>query len=203
MSLRSLPRLVFLAALALTFSCQVVSAQDLHESRRLSPIGIARTHIGDTYVKITYGRPYVRGREIFGSDTDSTTFLVPFGKIWRTGASEATEITVTGPVVLADNHLDPGTYSMFAEPGPDTWVIHISPQLGLDGTGIFNAETGVFTPDVYQPDNDVFTFDVPTRSLEEDESVDQFTISFDETENGVDMVLRWERTEVRAPITAD
>ena len=90
MRLCHLHPLVFLAALALTLTSQTVGAQDLHASRRLSPIGIARTHVGDTYVKVTYGRPYVRSREIFGTNTDSTTFLVPFGQIWRTGASEAT-----------------------------------------------------------------------------------------------------------------
>lgn len=198
----SIPRLAVVLALALTLGSEAVHAQDLHPSRRASPIGIARTHIGDTYVKVTYGRPYVRGRAIFGADNDSTTFLVPYGQIWRTGASEATEITVTGPVMLAENRLDPGTYSIFTEPGPDAWVFHISPQLGLDGTGIFNQETGVFTPDVYQPSRDVFAFTRPVRLLPEDAPVDQFTISFEETGSGADMVLRWERTEVRVPIRA-
>lgn len=199
--LRSIPRLLALAALTLALVPDVTTGQDLHPSRRLSPIGIARTHIGDTYVKVTYGRPYVRNRKIFGADTDSTKFLVPFGEIWRTGASEATEITVTGPVTIAGRHLDPGTYSVFTEPGPETWLFHISPQLGLDGTGIFNRDTGEFTPDVYQPEKDVLTFTLPVHSLPEDESVDQFTISFEDTDSGADMILRWERTEVRVPIS--
>ncbi len=178
-----------------------VSAQDLHPSRRLSPIGIARTHIGDTYVKITYGRPYIRNRKIFGANTDSTSFLVPFGQVWRTGASEATELTVTGPVMLGGNHLDAGTYSVYTEPGPDAWVIHISPQLGLDGTGIFNAATGEFTPDVYKPEQDVLTFSAPVGMLPEDGAVDPFTVSFEEGDGGMEMVLRWEWTEVRIPVT--
>jgi hypothetical protein len=190
--------LALIAAIAL----EPASAQDLHPSRRLSPIGIARTHLGDTYVKITYGRPYVRGREIFGTNTQSQSFLVPYGEVWRTGASEATEITVSGPVSLAGNRLEPGTYSIFTVPGPETWMIHVSPQTGLDGTGIFNAETGEFTPDVYDPTEDVFTVPVPRSELPEDEPVDQFTISFEETGMDVDIVLRWERTEVRIPIEA-
>ncbi|MDX1429609.1 MAG: DUF2911 domain-containing protein [Rhodothermales bacterium] len=175
-------------------------AQDLHPSRRLSPIGIARTHIGDTYVKVTYGRPYIRGRQIFGTNNDSTSFLVPYGQIWRTGASESTEITITGPVMLAGNPLEAGTYSIYTEPGPEEWVIHISPQLGLDGTGIFNAETGEFTPNVYQPANDVMYFRTPVKKLPEDEPVDQFTISLEDSEGGSDLVLRWEWTEVRVPV---
>jgi hypothetical protein len=189
--------------LTLLIDVQIGSAQDLHPSRRLSPIGIARTHIGDTYLKVTYGRPYVRNREIFGQNTDSTTFLVPFGEVWRTGASEATEMTVTGPVELAGNALEAGTYSIFTVPGPESWVFHISPQLGLDGTGIFDAEAGVFTPEVYQPANDVFTFTVPVVKLPDDEPVDQFTISFEEAGEGAHMVLRWEFTEVRIPVSAE
>jgi hypothetical protein len=202
MRISFIPRLVVLVTLAMTIASETVDAQDLHPSRRLSPIGIARMHIGDTYVKVTYGRPYMRGRAIFGANTDSTTFLVPYGQIWRTGASESSEITVTGPVMLAGNHLDPGTYSIYTEPGADAWVVHISPQLGLDGTGIFNQETGVFTPDVYQASNDVFAVTLPVHMLAEDEVVDPFTISLEESEPGVDIVMRWERTEVRAPIRA-
>ena len=192
--------LTILALVGLFAVPQEIVAQDLHPSRRLSPIGIARTHIGDTYVKVTYGRPYIRGREIFGANNDSTTFLVPYGQIWRTGASESTELTVTGPVVLAGNLLEAGTYSVYTEPGPEEWVIHISPQLGLDGTGIFNAETGEFTPNVYQPANDVMYFRSPVKKLPEDEPVDQFTISLEDSEEGSDLVLRWEWTEVRVPI---
>jgi hypothetical protein len=189
-------------ALIMAFAIEAAPAQDLHPSRRLSPIGIARTHLGDTYVKITYGRPYVRGREIFGTNTDSMSFLVPYDEVWRTGASEATEITVSGPVSLAGNRLEPGTYSVFTVPGPESWMIHVSPQTGLDGTGIFNAETGEFTPNVYDPSMDVFSVSVPRTELSEDDAVDQFTISFEETGMDVDIVLRWERTEVKIPIKA-
>lgn len=194
-------RFLSFALITLLLAFDGLAAQDLHPSRRLSPVGIARTHIGDTYVKINYGRPYTRGRQIFGANTDSTTFLVPFGQIWRTGASESTEITVTGPVTMAGNALAAGTYSIYTEPGPEEWVIHISPQLGLDGTGIFDAGAGVFTPNVYQPENDVFAFTVPVHTLGEDETVDQFTISLEENPSGVDMIMRWERTEVRVPIS--
>lgn len=194
---------MLLAILTVTVSVGPATAQDLHPSRRLSPIGIARTHIGDTYVKVTYGRPYVRGREIFGANTDSSSFLVPFGEIWRTGASESTEITTTGPVIVAGNRLEAGTYSIFTVPAADAWVFHISPQLGLDGTGIFDAEAGVFTPNVYQTENDLFTFSVPVNMLPEDQPVDQFTIAFEDADQGVHMVLRWERTEVRVPISGE
>ncbi len=180
---------------------QSIEAQDLHPSRRLSPVGIAQTHIGDTYVKVTYGRPYIRGRVIFGANNDSTTYLVPFGEIWRTGANESTEITVSDAVLVAGNRLEAGTYSIFTEPGPTDWVIHFSPQVGLDGTGIFNEATGEFTPNVYQPENDVFVVRSVVRTLPDEQTVDPFTIALVNTEDSAEMVLSWERTEVRVPIT--
>lgn len=179
------------------FAASEVAAQDLHPSRRPSPVGIAKTHIGDTYVKVTYGRPYVRGREIFGANTDSTTYLVPFGQVWRTGANEATEITVTDDVILGDEHLDAGTYSIFTEPDAEEWIIHVSPHLGLDGTGIFNPETQSFTA-VFDPADDVLTLTVPSSRIED--KVDQFTIEFEDSGSGADMLLRWENTEVRIPV---
>ena len=181
----------------LAFGAHETFAQDLHPSRRPSPLGIAKTHIGDTYVKVTYGRPYVRGREIFGANTDDKTFLVPFGEVWRTGANEATEITVTNHVMFGGKHLDAGTYSIFTEPNADEWIIHVSPHLGLDGTGNFDPATQTVTQ-VFDPADDVLTLTVPSSSI--DEAVDQFTIDFEDAESGADMVLRWEKTEVRIPI---
>lgn len=187
-----------LAALLVAFLfVNDVAAQDLHPSRRPSPIGIAKTHVGDAYVKVTYGRPYMRNRDIFGADNEDTEYLVPYGEIWRTGANEATEITVTEDVIIAGEQLEAGTYSIFTEPNPDSWVIHISPHLGLDGTGIFDPQTNSVT-EVFDPADDVLTVDAPANRI--DDTVDQFTIRFDESESGADLVLVWENTEVRLPI---
>ena len=186
-----------IAAAVLLLASSPVQAQDLHPSRRPSPIGIASTFIDGTYVKVTYGRPYIRNRQIFGANTDTSTFLVPFGQLWRTGANEATEMTVTGPVTVNGERLEAGTYSIFTEPGPSEWVVHVSPHLGLDGPGRFNPATNQFTM-VFDAADDVLTTTVPSVPLAE--PVDQFTISFEPSGEGADMTLRWERTEVRIPI---
>lgn len=185
-----------LAVAASLLLAGAAQAQDLHPSRRLSPIGIARTHIGDTYVKVTYGRPYIRDRAVFGADTDSTTHLVPFGQLWRTGANEATEITLTGPLRIAGEELPAGTYSIFTVPGPDRWTVHFSPQLSLDGTGLLGPDG--FVPDVYDPARDVLVVEVPSSALEE--AVDPLTFEFEATPDGADLLLRWETTEVRLPL---
>ncbi|MGH7127103.1 MAG: DUF2911 domain-containing protein [Planctomycetaceae bacterium] len=189
--------LLTLAASAALGSAAPVAAQDLHPSRRPSPIGIAKTHIGETYVKVTYGRPYIRGRDIFGTPDDTTTFLVPYGQLWRTGANEATELTTTGPLMVAGNRLDAGTYAIFTVPGAQTWSLRFSPQLGLDGTNRMDEATGEFGPG-YDPEQDVLRVDVPAGAT--DEVVDQFTIEFERTPAGTDLVLRWERVELRVPL---
>jgi hypothetical protein len=174
------------------------TAQDLHPSRRPSPMGMARTHLGDTYVRVVYSRPYQRGRDnIFGSKESEA--LVPFGEVWRTGANEATEITVTGPVKVAGQDLPAGTYSLFTTPGAEQWQVHFNSKLGLSGAGIF--EGGEFTPVDLDATN-ALTVTVPSKTLPEDDLVDQLTIGFEKTDAGADMVLRWIRTEVRVPIQA-
>ena len=173
-----------------------IAAQDLHPSRRPSPMGMARITFGDAYVRVVYNRPYKRGRNnIFG--TKESGALVPYGERWRTGANEASEITVTRDVLVGGKKLPAGTYSVFTTPGADTWQVHFNSRLGLDGVGIFANDE--FTPVDLAP-TDVLVVSVPARQLPEDEEVDQLTIEFEKTGAGADMVLQWIRTEVRVPI---
>ncbi|MGH9379929.1 MAG: DUF2911 domain-containing protein [Thermoanaerobaculia bacterium] len=191
---------VCLAVLAALGPAVSAVAQDLHPSRRPSPMGMARTTLDDgTYVQIVYCRPYERGRDnIFG--TKESEALVPYGEVWRTGANEATTFTSTGNPTVAGQELAAGTYSFFTTPGPDEWTIHFNSALGLSGTARYNPETDEFEP-AYLPENDVLTATVKATTLPEEEKVDQLTISFEDTEQGADMVLRWIRTEVRIPVT--
>lgn len=188
-----------LTAAALLVTVDGADAQDLHPSRRPSPMGMARTQLGDAYVKLTYSRPYMRGRDIFGPGEGEAEYLVPFGQLWRLGANEATEITATAPILLAGSRLEAGTYSVFAIPGPDEWTLHFSPQLGLDGTGTLDPVTGAFTADVYDPAMDVLRIDAPTVELEE--TVDQFTIAFEPADGGAVLTMSWETTQVRIPVS--
>ena len=188
---------ILVAALAAALAAPlVVSGQDLHPSRRPSPLGMARITLGDAYVRIVYGRPYKRGREnIFG--TKESKALVPFGERWRTGANEASEITVTRDVLIAGQKLAAGTYSLSTTPAAGTWKVHFNSKLGLDGLGIFANNT--FTPVDLAP-TDVLTVSATATELPADKEVDQLTFEFEKTAAGADMVLRWIRTEVRVPI---
>ena len=146
-----------LAALILPLE---VFAQDLHPSRRPSPMGMARTTIDDTYVSVVYSRPYERGRDnIFG--TKESGALVPFGEVWRTGANEAVQFTTTGDLVFAgDKVLPAGTYSFFTTPGAAEWTVHFNSRLGMSGTFYRNPETGEFEPG-YDPELNVVNVTVP------------------------------------------
>jgi hypothetical protein len=186
---------VFALVLAVAASAVVVG-QDLHPSRRPSPMGMARTMLGDAYVRVVYGRPYKRGRaNIFG--TKESNAVVPYGERWRTGANEATEITVTRDVLVGGQKLQAGTYSLSTTPGPTAWKVHFNSKLGLDGLGIFANDT--FTPVDLVP-TDVLVVSATATALPEAKEVDQLTFEFEKTANGTDMVLRWIRTEVRVPI---
>jgi hypothetical protein len=185
-----------LAALAVA---EPLRAQDLHPSRRPSPVGIAKIFVGDAYVKLTYSRPYRRGRAIFGAAGDTVTYLVPWGEVWRTGANEATELTTTGALMVGGQRLPAGTYSIFTVPGRTSWNVRFNSALGLDGTNRQSEATGEFEP-AYDEADDRLRLDIPTHALDED--VDQFTIVLERTASGADLVMRWDRTEIRVPIAA-
>ena len=196
----TIPLILTLAlALGSFLLAEAAPAQDLHPSRRPSPMGMTRTTLDDgTYVRVVYSRPYQRGRDnIFG--TEESEALVPFGKVWRTGANEATEITVTGDVTFGGQELGAGTYSLFTTPGAEEWSIHVSSALGLSGTARYNPETEKLEPG-YMPENDVVTATAKATTLPEEDLVDQLTFSFEEADGGADLVLRWIRTEVRVRI---
>lgn len=169
-------------------------AQDLHSSRRPSPMGLARITAGDAYIFVVYSRPYKRGRDnIFG--TEESEALVPYGKLWRTGANATTQITLSEDVKVGGEPLAAGTYSLFTTPGEGEWTVHFNSEVGLTATGRF--VDGEFTP-VDLPPTDVVVLTVPSGSVEEE--VDQFTISFEATEAGADLLLTWITTQIRVPI---
>lgn len=175
---------LFLFALVgtLLFTPLSAEAQDEPE-RRKSPLAMARTTLGDAYVKVTYGQPYKRGRQIFGE-------LVPYGEVWRTGANEATELTTTEDIQFGDQTLKAGTYALFTIPGKDKWTIIVNRTLGQWGAYSYSA------------DDDIYRFTVPVDSTSE--SFEAFTMSFDETEEGAtstNLNLMWDKTKVSIPVS--
>lgn len=145
------------------------------QEKRISPLNVTSVRYKDTYLKIVYSQPLKKGREIFGG-------LVPFGKVWRTGANEATELTVTKDILINGQELKAGTYALFTIPNPASWTIILNKDLGL--WGAYN----------YNPMQDALRFDVPVAN-----SVavyEAFTIQIDPSNNQVEISLNWDKTRV-------
>ena len=112
-----------LALCVLIFSAEVTSAQERgNEEPRVSPNATVSQTVGTTDITITYGRPAVNDREIFGN-------LVPFGEVWRTGANEATALVVSDDIMIEGNELEAGTYSIYTIPNEDEWTIIINSKM--------------------------------------------------------------------------
>lgn len=146
---------------------------------RPSPLEMVTMKYEDTYIKITYCRPHKRGRKIFGD-------LLPFDEVWRTGANEATEITITGSVKLGDQIIKPGTYTLFTIPNKDHWTIILNSELGQWGAYNYNSKL------------DVIRFDIPVLTTKE--VYEPFTIAFEQKAHSAELVMMWDRTKVTIPI---
>lgn len=149
---------------------------------RLSPLAMTTFKYDDTYVKVTYCRPHIRDREVFGN-------IVPFGEVWRTGANEATEITITEDIQIDGHPVKAGTYTLFTIPGKEKWTIILNIELG---------QWGAFD---YNPDKNILTFDVPVQKT--DVVYEPFTINFANKGEVVTLQLMWNTTMVEIPITFD
>lgn len=154
----------------------LTSYSQLAVTPRPSPLAVASTRYKDTYIKITYSQPHKRGREVFGK-------LVPYDRVWRTGANEATEITLTRDIKINGSELKAGTYSVFTIPGKETWLV------------IFNADLGMWGDYNYNSKMDVLKVDVPATQLT-DVVYEPFTIWLDPKNDKADLCLAWDKTKV-------
>lgn len=172
----------FLLTITISSVFQIGFAQEPLPNRP-SPLEMVTMKYEDTYVKITYCRPSKNERNIFGE-------LVPFGEVWRTGANEATEITLTGNATIGGQHIEAGTYSMFTIPGKDKWIIIFSSDLGM---------WGAFS---YNPDHDVLRVEGKVEVLET--PYEPFTIEFDQKGlPNTNIVLMWDTTRVVIEMTLE
>ncbi len=154
-------------------------AQDASKPRP-SPLAVVSSRYKDTYLKVTYSQPHKRGRAIFGG-------LVPYGQVWRTGANEATEITVTRDIKINGLDLKAGSYSLFTIPQKDTWTIILNSELGLWGAYNYNSKL------------DVLRFDLPVTPVTEF-VYEAFTVLIDPRNARADLILAWDRSKVIVPI---
>jgi hypothetical protein len=123
---------------------------------QLSPSATVSQVVGTTQVEISYHRPAVRGRSIWGS-------LVPYGQVWRLGANEATTIRFTDPVMLRDKKVPAGTYALFAIPGPEHWTLILNRRARQTGAWEYDASQDVLRFEVKPkgvPNTEWLTFEI-------------------------------------------
>ncbi|MDN4165377.1 DUF2911 domain-containing protein [Cytophagales bacterium LB-30] len=148
-----------------------------------SPLSTVEQKVGLTDVSVTYSRPSMKGRAIFGD-------IVPFDKIWRTGANASTKITFSDEVSLEGNKVPAGTYALYTIPGKESWTI------------ILNKNTNLWGEDGYSEAEDQVRVTVKPVALAE--AVETFAIQFvNLTKDGASLELAWEKTAVRVAITTE
>jgi hypothetical protein len=139
--------------------------------------------VGLTDVSIDYSRPDMRGREIFGA-------LVPYDKVWRTGANQPTKIKFSDAVKIEGQDVPTGEYAFYTIPGKDEWTIILSKNTKLWGAY------------GYKPDADQMRVKVKPTTL--NEPVQSFTISFDNlTDDAATIALEWDKTRVPVQLTTN
>lgn len=155
-----------------------------NNTKSFSPEDTVEYTSGDLHLEVFYNRPYKKDRQIFGG-------LVPYGEVWRTGANEATTFFTSKDILVDGSLLPAGQYTLWTIPMEDSWKV------------IFNSEMypwGITAEQLPSrlPEYDVLVVEVPVARLKN--SVEQFTIFFDERQNFILLNLVWDRTLIRVPL---
>lgn len=151
-------------------------------TKKASPEATAEYKKDGTEISVFYCRPSKKGRVIFGG-------LEPYGKVWRTGANEATTFTTNKDLNIGGKTLPAGKYTLWTIPNKEKWTIIFNSKMygwGVSFGGVASREASA----------DVLQVDVPVEALPSVQ--EQFLISFDEAVPA--MVLAWDMTKVSVPL---
>jgi len=146
------------------------------KDERPSPPATVKETVGDLTITINFSQPGVKGRTIFGD-------LVPYGKLWRTGANEATTVEVSRDCKVGGSFLRAGKYALFSIPGESEWTI------------IFNSVPDQWGAYKYDESKDALRFKVKSEKSADLHERFGFEIKSDKTGNGT-VSMMWENTVV-------
>ncbi|RBL91856.1 DUF2911 domain-containing protein [Chitinophaga flava] len=155
------------------FFCATTTLGFAQEKERKSP----HVNVENKDIKVVYGQPSKKGRVIFGT-------LEPWGKVWRTGADEATEITFKKDVVFGGKSVKAGTYTLFSIPDQKKWTVILNSKLGQWGAYDYEKIKG----------QDVASVQVPRETLKAPVEKLTFTLP------GNAVVFEWDDTKVSVPV---
>jgi hypothetical protein len=184
-------RTITLLSICLLFVTAVTAQSGLAEPDK-SPLDIAYFPVNYPLLKIQnrttdpliarviYSRPRKEGRAVFGG-------LVEYGKLWRLGANEATEIEFYKPVVIGGKKIPKGRYTLYAIINEKTWTL------------IVNKETDVWGSFIYNQAKDIVRVDVPVQVLPTPAEI--LGMAFEKNNAGISLIIAWENTKVALPIT--
>ena len=146
----------------------------------LSPKIVTNQNVGLAKITLEYGQPSKKGRAIFGS-------LIPYNKLWRTGANASTKITFNKEVSILNNNIPAGTYGLYTIPTAKEWTIIIHKNAKMWGAA------------GYKKENDLVRFKVPSQKLED--TIETLYIGFENfSVDGADLIITWGDTKVKIPV---
>jgi hypothetical protein len=165
------------------FAISSIGAQSQVRMPAPSPLQTIKQDFATGNVELVYSRPSAKERKVFGD-------LVPYGKLWRTGANAATVIKFSEPVEIDGKKLDSGSYALYTIPGAEYWEV------------IFNKGVKNSGVNGYKETEDVLRFKTPTTRIKNE--VENFTMLFDNIRpESMELQLMWEKTGIVVPIKAN
>ena len=151
------------------------------KSKRSSPPATATALLKGKKITVDYSSPSVNGRKIFGD-------LEAYGKVWRTGANEATSLVTAGDLMIGDARVPAGSYTLYSIPNEKEWTLIINKQTGQWGTK-------------YDESQDLARVPLKVSSLSSPQ--EKMTISFEKVHGGdAEMHIRWENTDASVAVMA-
>lgn len=146
----------------------------------VSPLDVEllRDENEEPLARVLYSRPQKRDRQVFGK-------LVPHGKVWRTGANESTELTLYEDMMIGNERIEAGTYSIYTIPEEDQWTV------------IINNSTNRWGAYDYNQEEDVARIQVPVKRSQN--SIEAFSMTFDSTDDGGRLYMGWDDRYIELP----
>ncbi len=167
----------------IAFSLSVIGACAQVHIPAPSPTQTLKQDFGLSFIELSYSRPGVKGRQVFGD-------LVPYGKVWRTGANQATTITFGDEVNFGGTKVPAGKYGLLTIPGKTEWTVILSKQLDVTSAA------------AYKQDQDLVR--IPVKPYQLPFSIETFTIGLgDVSSNSCKLELMWDSIYVHVPITTE
>tara|TARA_R110000737_G_scaffold299815_1_gene306651 strand:- start:563 stop:1135 length:573 start_codon:yes stop_codon:yes gene_type:complete len=188
--MKSLKRIIIGIAVLVALVYLVVIPYIHSEARKFSPAKTVVLNLKGSELEVDYSSPSKKGRVIFGN-------LVPYGKIWRTGANEPTTFTTTEPIKIIDKTLPAGKYSLWTIPDQNSWKVIFNTQ--IPSWGVTRVDGNQTT---HESKYDYLTVEVPVKKLVK--PVEDLSINFENVavnQKTQDFLsLAWDSTKIMVPI---